>query len=219
MQINRRWPIDWTERTTSLQPSALLVPEFPVPTGMRAELAALLPNSRYNENLFASLSARPSGTASAVIATVFAADPFLNVDAFVNVLQRSGIQQVANLPSIRQFGRQFCDDANNAGMGPTEELARLAQFEQAGIRVWVTVTAASQLIEMRGLEPAGLIATLAHGESPVAQDDQPDDSSQLARLCNEISSANSNQLPVLAMLGERKPGFRPAGLSGTIRYR
>jgi predicted TIM-barrel enzyme len=106
-----------------------------------AELEALLPNRRHNDDLMAGLqsSLGKAHVQDGAIAAVFAADPFINVREMTSALARIGIGSVANFPSVAQYGKAFELSLSEVGLGVQRELAILAQFRKLGLRTYQTL--------------------------------------------------------------------------------
>ena len=124
MQLHRRWPIDWRipEMRQPGHPTALLVPDFPIPKGLSPQWASLLPTTDYNKAMLAGLVRRPSWAPVPDIATCYMADPFLNGAQFARALHERGISRVANLPSAGMFGADYAALLNKVSLGFDREL-------------------------------------------------------------------------------------------------
>jgi len=111
------------------------------PGALPAELEALLPNRRHNDDLMAGLQSS-LGEASAVrgaIAAVFAADPFINIREMTSTLAKVGIERVANFPSVAQYGKAFEQSLSEVGLGVKREQAILEQFRKLGLQTYQTL--------------------------------------------------------------------------------
>ena len=106
-----------------------------------AELEALLPNRRHNDDLMAGLHAslREASVASGAIAAIFAADPFINVREMTSALATVGIVCVANFPSVAQYGKVFEQSLSEVGLGVQREQAILKQFRELGLQTYQTL--------------------------------------------------------------------------------
>lgn len=214
MQIHRRWPIDWARPPSPAGQlaTALLVPDFPVPRGMPAEAAALLPNSRYNQNLLDSLALRSPQSVSSEVATVFAADPFLNVALHGRALQRRGITRLANLPTMAQLGSAFLAMSEEVDMGVATEFSRLRQFAEQGFELFVAVTSVEHVSAALEIGAVALIVML-EADGSLEPDRLPE---YLTHSCHQVLEEVKGSCPVLALTGERLSGFK-APVAGTIR--
>lgn len=143
-------------------------------SALPAELEALLPNRRHNDDLMAGLQS-PLGEASVedgAIAAVFAADPFINVREMTSALARVGIARVANFPSVAQYGKAFEQSLSEVGLGVERELAILAQFRRLGLRTYQTLAEHPRT----GFDPdghAGFLIAISFDDmhSAIARDD------------------------------------------------
>lgn len=214
MQIHRRWPIDWVRAPAPAGQlaTALLVPDFPVPRGMPAQAAALLPNTRYNHNLLESLAQRSASSASSEVATVFAADPFLNVDLHARALRRRGISRLANLPTMALLGQDFLSISGQVGMGVDIEFERLDRFASHGFELFVVVSEAGRVQDALRAGAAAIIVAVAIAEDP----EQADETRLLADLCSQVMEAAGGACPVLALAAERLTAF-DTPVEGVIR--
>jgi predicted TIM-barrel enzyme len=199
----------------SLRPSTVLMPRFPVPRGLPAELAALLPNVAYNPLLLEGLALRSGGAQTAEVAAIFMADPFLDLDGFARALERAGISRVTNLPSIAQYGNSFTATAEALDIGLETEWRRLAELANAGFDVFCCVTSVDAAIQTQNrLKTAGMIVALPAMPSA----DAAARTEALNEQCGQIRAAVGGDATMLALTGERLPGLNTDLLDGQIRY-
>ena len=131
---------------------SLIVPARPL-GALPAELEALLPNRRHNDDLMAGLpsSLLEASVASGTIAAIFAADPFINVRELTSALAMVGIVCVANFPSVAQYGKVFEQSLSEVGLGVQREQTILKQFRKLGLQTYQTLAEHPQA----GFDPDG----------------------------------------------------------------
>jgi len=146
--MTRRAAVD-VSRRPSWRLIAPAWPSGPLP----AELEALLPNRRHNDDLMVGLqsSLGQASVARDAIAAIFAADPFINVREMASTLAKVGIERVANFPSVAQYGRAFEQSLSEVGLGVKREQAILEQFRKLDLQTYQTLAEHPQA----GFDPDG----------------------------------------------------------------
>lgn len=129
------WNIHPRDRDLDL-PEAILTPRAPVTSSsLPIELAALLPTSGFDD---AWLSKVPAGAC----AGLFLGNPLRQDTRTFKLLRDASIAWIANLPSVSQHDTDFIENLAEVGMGPEQELDRLARYQGEGFKCIASVSSA-----------------------------------------------------------------------------
>jgi len=105
---------------------------------MPNEIGILLPGNEGPAALIDAVVAAPSLVEGAVMG-IFLASPFLRVDLDAPRLRQAGIDWIANLPSVGQYGKEFSEQLEEVGLGLESELSALAQYKEREFSVAAVV--------------------------------------------------------------------------------
>ena len=148
-----------TERVT---PSVSRTGDIVLPPIFRAadlpiELSGLMPNRDHNGDLLLALEHMPRcRSGERPVIGILAADPFLRIDQFADRLAEKGYRDVANLPSVTQYGGSFRAVLNDLNVGPAREVTVLAAFARLGFAVSVAIAHNDDIAPALALSPAHL---------------------------------------------------------------
>ena len=161
LQIPSAWNriVLGTERVT---PSVSRTGDIVLPPIFRAadlpiELSGLMPNRDHNGDLLLALEHMPRcRSGERPVIGILAADPFLRIDQFADRLAEKGYRDVANLPSVTQYGGSFRAILNDLNVGPAREVTVLAAFARLGFAVSVAIAHNDDIAPALALSPAHL---------------------------------------------------------------
>ncbi len=125
--------------------------------GLSVELSGLMPNRDHNGDLLQAVERMPhclSGECPVI--GVLAVDPFLRVDQLADRLGEKGYRDLANLPSVSQYGGAFRPVLNDLNVGPEREAKVLGEFAGLGFTVSVAVAHIDDIAPALALNPARL---------------------------------------------------------------
>ena len=156
----------------------IVLPAIHRAPSLSVELSGLMPNRDHNGDLLMAIRRMPrclSGEHPVI--GVLAADPFLRVDQMADRLMEKGYADLANVPTVSQYGAAFRAVLNDLDVGPAREFDVLSQFAERGFTVSIAVASLDDvplalslaphqlfvvpsfdLWRSQKLDPAGLIA-------------------------------------------------------------
>lgn len=147
------------ERFTSnvLRTGDIVLPPLRRAPGLPAELSGLMPSRDHNGDLLLAIERMSHCLpADRPVIGMFAADPFLRIDQLAGRLAQKGYRDVANLPSVTQYGIAFRPVLNGLNVGPAREFKALDQFAALGFAVSVSVAHIDDVAPALALAPAQL---------------------------------------------------------------
>ena len=103
------------------------------------EVSLLLPVQPNPQSLVEDILATPALLQGAAVG-LFLANPFFSPPREAQRLAEAGVRWVANLPSVAQHDREFAQQLSDVALDHTRELAALANFKTAGLRVLAVVS-------------------------------------------------------------------------------
>ena len=188
-------------------------PELPL------ELSGLMPNRDHNGDLAREIAHLPHCLPSQrPVVGIFAADPFLRIDQLADQLASKGYRDLANLPSVTQYGAAFRALLNDLNVGPARELKVLGAFARLGFSISVAIAHVDDIAPALALAPTHLFVVSSfdlwsgHGF----------DSSGLLALCGEAAERSQRTMqgtPIVLFAGRTaiSPSqAREAGAEGVL---
>ena len=103
------------------------------------EVSLLLPVQPNPQSLIEDILATPALLQGAAVG-LFLANPFFSPPREAQRLAEAGVRWVANLPSVAQHDREFAQQLSDVALDHARELAALADFKAAGLRVLAVVS-------------------------------------------------------------------------------
>ena len=103
------------------------------------EVSLLLPVQPNPQSLVEDVLAAPALLEGAAVGLVLA-NPFISPPREAQRLADAGVHWVANLPSVAQHDREFAQQLSDVALDHARELAALADFKAAGLRVLAVVS-------------------------------------------------------------------------------
>ncbi len=122
---------------------------------MPDEVALLLPNHSGASGLISEVLCAPSQVESRALG-LFLADPFFNAAAEANRLRASGINWIANLPSVEQQDQEFVQLLGDVGLDRGLEIERLRELGAAGFQILLVVAGPEAVSAATRVDPAAL---------------------------------------------------------------
>lgn len=119
------------------------------------EVGLLLPNSEGGGALISAVRGAPGSLGGAALG-LFLADPFLNVAGEAASLRGSGVDWVANLPSVEQQDLEFTQQLEDVGLDFAQEVERLSLFRRQGFRLLAVVSSAAAAARVAPLDPEAI---------------------------------------------------------------
>jgi predicted TIM-barrel enzyme len=126
---------------------------------------------------------------------VFAADPFILGKSIGRRLVEKGYRRICNLPSVTQYGAEFCRALGEVTLGPKEEYTNLGRFADEGLTVSATVASKESLQQLGNLHPEFILVApsldLWNGRA-IRWDD-------LLQRCADVSATVQGEIPILLL--------------------
>lgn len=197
----------------------IITPAIAHTPGLPLEFSGLMPNRDHNGDLFAAFERIPhclSGEAPVI--SIFAADPFLRVDKFADLLAAMGYWHLTNLPSVAQYGHEFGEVLDDLDVGAAREYRTLTEFRDRGFNISLTITSVRQFAAVRDLKPRQIFVVPDYDQW-LERSLDPD---QLLRSCAEIAECrtrHSPEAPIVLFVGRQPISLtqaRDAGADGVL---
>ncbi len=192
--------------TTPLPPQICTLRPSLQHSSLPDEIGLLLPVQPNPQTLVDQVVAAPSLLEGAALG-LFLANPFFSPPREAERLAQIGLGWVANLPSVAQHDREFAQQLSDVALDHARELAALADFKAAGIRVHAVVSDATEAVAAAALPADAVLvmpksADLAAGFPSLRQ--RGSAALTIARALQEVGW----QGPLLA-LGTKSEAERP----------
>lgn len=156
------------------------------------ELSGLMPNRDHNGDLMREIERLPHCQADQrPVIGILAGDPFLRVDQLADRLAEKGYRDVANVPSVSQYGAAFRTLLNDLNVGVAREMRVLAELARLGFAVSVAVAHNDDIAPALALAPACLFVVPSFD---LWQDGRLNSGSLLS-LCAEVAERRQRSAP------------------------
>ncbi len=109
-------------------------------SGMPSEIGALLPVADHNALVFDLAESHDPSLEQTVVAPLFLANPFINLQDTARRLERLNVAAIANLPSVCQYEADFQNSLDLMNLGRDREQRALEFFDGAGFDICRTIT-------------------------------------------------------------------------------
>ena len=170
----------------------IVLPPIAGAAGLPLELAGLMPNRDHNGDLLREVESLPHCLpGQRPVIGILAADPFLRIDQLADRLAGKGYRDVANLPSVSQYGAAFRPLLNDLNVGPAREIGVLNEFAKLAFSVSVAVAHNDDIAPALGLAPSRLFVVASFD----LWRDRTLDSSGLLALCSEVAERRQRASP------------------------
>lgn len=224
---NRKIPSVWNRVVMGAQrvtPSVPRTGDIVLPPISRApdlplELSGLMPNRDHNGDLMREVERLPRCPADQrPVIGILAGDPFLRVDQLADRLEEKGYRDVANLPSVSQYGAAFRTLLNDLNVGVAREMRVLGELARLGFAVSVAVAHNDDIVPALALAPACLFVVPSFD---LWENGRLDTESLLA-LCSEVAERRqglASQTPIVLFAGHTSISpaqMRAAGAEGLL---
>ena len=121
------------------------------------ELSGLMPNRDHNGDLVTEIERLPHCLAGErPVFGILAADPFLRIDQVAERLRGKGYGDLANLPSVGQYGAAFRMVLTDLKVGPAREREVLRHFAELGFAISTAIAHEEDIAPALALDPAYL---------------------------------------------------------------
>lgn len=162
-----------------------------------AELSGLMPNRDHNGDLLQTIERMPRCLpGERPVIGVLAADPFLRIDQLADRLAEKGYRDLANLPSVGQYGAAFRPILNDLNVGPAREAKVLGEFAGLGFAVSVAVAHIDDASAALALGPARLFVVPSFD---LWRDDRLDPDGLLT-LCDQVAKLRRRETPEIPII-------------------
>ena len=184
------------------------------------ELSGLMPNRDHNGDLVREVEGLPHCLPDQrPVIGILAADPFLRIDQLAARLAEKGYRDVANLPSVTQYGAAFRPLLNGLDVGPAREVRVLREFTRLGFAVSAAVAHSDDIAPALDLAPACLFVVPSFD----LWCDRNLDSDRLLALCEEVAERRQQVapgIPIVLFAGRTmisSTRVREAGADGVLQ--
>ncbi|PVB62414.1 phosphoenolpyruvate hydrolase family protein [Labrenzia sp. 011] len=164
--------------------------------GMPSDVGALLPVADHNAMVFALIESFSPVPGTPVVAPLFLANPFLNLQDTARRLERIKVGAIANLPSVVQYDAEFRATLDNVNLGSEREERALAFFSDAGFDICRTIT--PECAQAAGDSGAKCLL-VAHGFKDLSDPDTRGE--RVARLLRSLKTVPGK--PQVVVLGRQ----------------
>ncbi|MEE9375305.1 MAG: phosphoenolpyruvate hydrolase family protein [Rhizobiaceae bacterium] len=142
----------WSKLVTEFD---LLLPFWPPLSPLPISVSGLSPNRNHNQDLVCALrELDESATGNCSCVGIFAADPFINLEAMSRLIKELGVHTVINFPTISQYGLHFLRQLDEVKHGVVSEVLTLARFKENGLSVGAAVCRKSDLLYWESIAPS-----------------------------------------------------------------
>ncbi|MBE0532332.1 MAG: phosphoenolpyruvate hydrolase family protein [Rhodospirillales bacterium] len=160
--------------------------------GLSLELSGLMPNRDHNGDLLQAVERMPHcPSGECPVIGILAADPFLRIDQLADRLAEKGYRNLANLPSVTQYGGAFRTILNDLDVGPAREIKVLGEFARLGFAVSVAVAHIDDVSVAFALAPACLFVVPSFD----LWRDRTLDPDGLLALCDQVAGRRRQASP------------------------
>lgn len=197
---NRKIPSVWnrlvmgTERVAPGVPRTgdIVLPPIARAPDLPLELSGLMPNRDHNGDLMREIEHLPNCLPDQrPVIGILAGDPFLRIDQLANRLEEKGYRDVANLPSVSQYGAAFRTLLNDLNVGPAREMRILAELARLDFTVSVAVAHDDDIAPALALAPACLFVVPSFD----LWKDRKLDVDALLAFCSEVAVQREREAP------------------------
>ena len=160
--------------------------------GLSVELSGLMPNRDHNGDLLQAVERMPHCLpGECPVIGILAADPFLRIDQLADRLAEKGYWNLANVPSVTQYGVTFRTILNDLDVGPAREIKVLGEFARLGFAVSVAIAHIDDVAVALALAPACLFVVPSFD----LWRDQKLDPDGLLALCGQVTEGRRRASP------------------------